>query len=65
MRWNACGIALGAMALALFSSAQCEGGARLTTLSDNGGPGPGLLACVRTASPLEEQAELGSSDFHE
>lgn len=64
MRSNAFGITLGAMALALSSSAQCEARVRLTTLSDNGGPASGLLACVSTAFPLEEQTELGSEDFH-
>lgn len=64
MKSNAPGISLGAIALALSSSTLCEARVRLTTLSDNGGPASDLLACVGAAFPLEEQAKLGSNDFH-
>ena len=58
------GIKLGAMALALSLSAPSEGMVRVTTLSDTGGPAPGLLSCVSEAFPVEERAQLGTNDFH-
>ncbi len=64
MKPTAVRINLGAMALALLVSAPIAATVRVSTLSDNGGPAPDLLACVGEAFPLDEREDLGSKDFH-